>query len=116
MACPNRLLSPDTKTGCGPQVPLIRLMHVPTAADVSAMKERFANGLDRIDRVGGKVVARFWGAILGVAIIAVLIPMFIWAIVNGAWLAALVSLGSLVALAVLVKYLFSGNRRLTDFE
>lgn len=81
------------------------------------MKERFAKGLDRVDRVGGKVVARFWGTLVAVAVTLVLVPMLVWALVNGEWLTAVVVLGAaVVVVSILVKYLFSSSRRLSDFE
>lgn len=80
------------------------------------MKDRFAKGLDRVDRVGGKVVARFWGIAIGVGGVAVLGSMFIWAVATGAWAAAAAAIGVGAGLAVLVRFLFSGNRRLSDFE
>ncbi|NND03591.1 MAG: hypothetical protein HKN91_12470 [Acidimicrobiia bacterium] len=75
-----------------------------------------ARGLDRVDSVGGKLIARFWGTLLGIVAVLVLLPMLVSAVRNEAWITGGVVLLVTAAVAALIRYLFSRNRRLSDFE
>ncbi len=72
--------------------------------------------LDRIDRLGGQIYARFWGSLLLIGVVAIGVPMLIGTISNRAWVGAGVTAFSTVAGLVLVRYLFSSKRRLSELD
>ncbi|MBT8200594.1 MAG: hypothetical protein KJO36_08760 [Acidimicrobiia bacterium] len=71
---------------------------------------------DRIDRLGGRLVARFWGTLLLLGVLGIGMPMLIGSIVSGAWAGAVFTgIVSAVGLAI-VGFLFSSRRRLSDLD
>ena len=80
------------------------------------MKERIAGGLDRIDSFGGRLVARFWGTVLLLGILAAGVPLLFGAITSRSWLATGVVGTATLAGLLLVRHLFSAKRRLSEME
>lgn len=72
--------------------------------------------LDRMDRFGGRVIGRFWGTILLAAVLLIAVPIAIASALDGDWLGASISLGAAALGGAAVRYLFSGRRRLSDYE
>lgn len=75
-----------------------------------------SNLIDRIDRLGGKVIGRFWGAILLGAVLLIAVPIAIGAMVDGDWLGMAVAMAAAALGFAAVRYLFSSRRRLSEFE
>ena len=72
--------------------------------------------LQRLDAFGGKLIARFWGTLLLLAIVLVAGGAMVYAVATGQALVAL--LAALLALPGLlfVRFLFSSKRKLSDFD
>lgn len=80
------------------------------------MREGSARRLERIDAVGGRLVARFWGSVLGLALLFVGVPLVVGSLASGAWAGAAVSALALALGLALVRHLFSSKRRLSEME
>lgn len=80
------------------------------------MRQRIATGMERIDTVGGKLVARFFGVILLAGIVAVVVPVMVSSFAAGSWWSAVMAAAFGVPGLLLVRYLFSPRRRLSDIE
>ncbi|NNF63191.1 MAG: hypothetical protein HKN07_02955 [Acidimicrobiia bacterium] len=80
------------------------------------MKERMADRLDRIDSFGGRLVARFWGAVLLIGILVGAIPLLVGSISTRSWSATAIVGASTVAGLLFVRHLFSSKRRLSEME
>ncbi|NNF10043.1 MAG: hypothetical protein HKN74_07155 [Acidimicrobiia bacterium] len=72
--------------------------------------------LEGIDRFGGKVVARFWGTVLLLAVVLIGGSAVVFAMATGRWAMAIIALVLAVPGLLVVRYLYSPKRRLTDFE
>ena len=72
--------------------------------------------IERIDRLGGKVVARFWGTVLLLAVVLIGGGAVAFAVASGRWAMAIIVLVLAVPGLLLVRYLYSPTRRLSDFE
>lgn len=72
--------------------------------------------IDRLDRIGGKIVGRLWGIVMLIAIGLVAVPIAVGSARDGDWLGTGIALGAAALGALFVRYLFSRHRRLSDYE
>lgn len=80
------------------------------------MKDRLARGIDKVDRVGGKLFSRALGSLVLIAVVAVGLPLLFGAVRSRDWVATLVVGTAVVVGAIGVRYLFSKDRRLSELE
>lgn len=85
-------------------------------SDLPFMRERARRRMDRLDRAGGRIVARFWGTVLLAGAVVVAIPMLVGLVATGSWAGALVVTSLSIPPLALVRYLFSPSRRLSEIE
>lgn len=72
--------------------------------------------VDRLDRWGGRAVARSSAALLAVGVALVGVPMLIGTVVAGEWVGAAIAGVVTVGGAALVRHLWRGEHRLSEMD
>ncbi len=80
------------------------------------MKDALRRRIEDVDRIGGRIYARFWGTVFLIAVLVVAVPVSIGTLLDRHWTGFALSAGVTVAGLLFVRHLFSRNRRLSELD